>query len=50
MGRYELTLECNIAAPPVEAARDQLGLILKQTKSQTDVLVVDHAEKTPTRK
>jgi uncharacterized protein (TIGR03435 family) len=32
-----------------DALRDQLGLVLERTKSVVDVLVVDHAEKTPTK-
>ena len=32
----------------MDAVRDQLGLRLEKKKGQTEVLVVDHAEKTPT--
>jgi uncharacterized protein (TIGR03435 family) len=31
----------------IEAVRDQLGLRLEKKKGQTDVLIVDHAEKSP---
>jgi uncharacterized protein (TIGR03435 family) len=37
------------SAPPVDAVRDQLGLILERTTSAVDFLVVDHAEKKPTK-
>jgi len=33
---------------PIDALRDQLGLILERTKTVMDVLVIDHVEKKPT--
>jgi uncharacterized protein (TIGR03435 family) len=63
IGRYDITLQFGAATPwlvgpalsapqgppPVEAVRDQLGLVLERTKSVVDVLVVDHAERAPTK-
>jgi uncharacterized protein (TIGR03435 family) len=63
-GRYDFTLEytpdlSGMPLPPGDTASEpgsslpsavekQLGLKLSRAKAQLDVIVVDHAEKTPT--
>ncbi len=55
-GKYDLDLFWSTRPPDVDdngpdlvtAVRDQLGLKLERKKMPVDVLVVDHAEKTPT--
>jgi uncharacterized protein (TIGR03435 family) len=44
----ERVLEAAESAPTIFGAVQQLGLKLERSTSPTDILVIDHAEKTPT--